>query len=69
MSTCSFSVFTISEAFFVHLNSQHVNIKGLALPFANVRVASEFTNDTTLYVHASQFNLLRVQKAMDDFSD
>ena len=48
----------VSEAFSVHLNSQRVNIKGLALPFANVGVDNEFSDDTTLYVHASQFNLL-----------
>ena len=30
---------------------------------------SEFANDTTLYVQASQLNLAQVQKAVDDFSD
>ena len=48
----------IFEVFFVFLNSRHVSIKGLALPFADVGIDSEFVDDTTLYVHASQFNLL-----------
>ena len=48
----------VSEAFSVHLNSQQVNIKGLAFPFVDVGVDSEFAYDTTLYIHASQFNLL-----------
>ena len=59
MSTCSFSA---------HLNSYNVNIKGLALPFTDVGVDSEFDDDTTLYVQASHVNLLQVQKVVDDFS-
>ena len=59
----------VAEAFSVHLNSQYANIKGLALPMPNADVDSEFVDDTTLYVHASQSNLLQVQKAVDEFSD
>ena len=59
----------VSEAFSVYLNSQQVNIKGLALPFADASVDSEFADDTALYIHASQFNLVQVQKAVDDFAD
>ena len=59
----------VAEAFSVHLNSQYANIKGLALPMPNANVDSEFVDDTTLYVHASQSNLLQVQKAVDEFSD
>ena len=59
----------VSEAFSVHLNSQSVNIKGLALPLENASVDSEFVDDTTLYVQASHCNLVQVQKVVDDFSD
>ena len=43
----------VSKAFSVHLNSQDVNIKGLALPVSYAAVDSEFADDTTLYVQAS----------------
>ena len=36
---------------------------------ANVGMDSEFVDDTSLYVHASQFNLFQVQKVVDDFSN
>ena len=64
-----FCFLLVAEAFSVHLNSQYANIKGLALPMPNADVDSEFADDTTLYVHASQSNLLQVQKAVDEFSD
>ena len=57
MSTCFFYV------------STNVNIKGLTLPFADVGMDSEFADDTNLYVQAARVHLLKVQKAMDDFSD
>ena len=58
----------VSEAFSVHLNSEDVNIKALALSVENAGVDSEFADDTALYVAASQSNLLQVQKSVDDFS-
>ena len=58
----------VSEAFSVHLNSEDVNIKALALSVENAGVDSEFADDTALYVVASQSNLLQVQKSVDDFS-
>ena len=58
----------VYEAFFVHLNSHYVIVKGLTLQIADVGVDSEFGDDTSLYVQASQFNLLQVQKVVDDFS-
>ena len=60
---CPIAPFLFLLAFSVFLNSQHVNIKGLTLPFADVGIDSEFADDTTLYVHSSQFNLLQVQKS------
>ena len=59
----------VSETFSVHLNSQYVNIKELALLVSYADVDSEFADDTTLYVQASRLNLAQVQKAVDDFSD
>ena len=40
----------VSEAFSVHLNSQDVNIKRLALPMSNVGMDREFADDIALYV-------------------
>ena len=51
-------VFTSIWIVFLYLNYQHVNMKGLSLPFADVGMDNEFVDDITIHVQASQFNLL-----------